>query len=210
MRLSPLLAVSGLVVLSACAQSGEPLRSDATHFNGSGPRQLIPVGLEETPSIAGPVDEEVPVGDPAADPLADPLLVELSATVDFASLQAFAAGDAGIGHDRFAAETAAVSLANAAALVAQRVNEMHAATGGCEGGGEVAPEVNDAALFSALAAEAAADVVGELNPPSVEVCGCHCETVPGTVDEVALGDAIDAVVDAGEGCAATSDALQPL
>jgi len=203
MRLSPLLAVSGLVVLSACAQSGEPLRSDATQFNGSGPRQLTPVGLEETPSIAGPIDEEVPVAEPV-----DPLLVELTATVDFASLQAFAAGDAGIGHDRFAAEAAAVSLADAAALVAQRVNEMHAASG-CEGG-EVAPEINDAAVFSALAAEAAANVVGELSPPDVEVCGCHCETVPGTVDEVALGSAIDAVVDAGEGCAATSDALQPL
>lgn len=219
MRLNRLLAISVVVASSAmtsgCARtSGEPL-SARERFNapnvGASDTARTAVGLREANSSAAVVDTETQP--------TDPFRAELQATVSYASDQAFVAADAGLGHNLIAAEDAAVVLADAAALVAQRVSEMQASTssGDCGCGGcadapaEIGdPAIDDAVLFSALAAEAAADIATELNPPTTTICGCHCEEVPGSVDEVALGDAIDAAVDAGEGCASTSDAIQPL
>lgn len=208
-----LFAVSGLLLSGACARtSGEPLRSQS--FSRETARDL-PV----SDRVVDELDEgtDVVAEEPVAD---DPLMAELVATISFASDQAYLTADAGLAHDRVSAENFAVALADAAALVQQRAVEIQSAAGtveecGCGGCSEVpvaTPEVDDAVLFSALAAQAAADVATELNPPTETVCsgGCGggCSEQPGTVDEVALGNAIDAATDAGEGCAAAGDALE--
>lgn len=217
MRLTSLLAVSGLLVVSACARtSNEPLRS-GDRFDGQSTRDRLVDNQQfnEAPSEQAP--GEVVTEEPAVE---DPIRAELIATVGFASEQAYLTADAGLAHDLVAAENFAVALADAADLVAQRAFEIQSAAGtteecGCGGCSEVPvamPEVDDAVLFSALAAQAAGVVADELNPPSETVCsgGCGggCTEVPGTVDEVALGAAIDAATDAGEGCAAAGDALE--
>lgn len=217
MRNVSLLAVSGLLITAslsgACARSvGEPLRGN-NDFSRSTARDL-PVNEQIIDENQG---TDVVTEEPVAD---DPLKAELVATISFASEQAYLTADAGLAHDRVAAESFAVALADAAALVQQRAVEIQSAAGtteecGCGGCSEVpvaTPEVDDAVLFSALAAEAAADVASELDPPSETVCsgGCGggCSEQPGTVDEVALGAAIDAATDAGEGCAAAGAALE--
>lgn len=213
MRLVSLLAVTGLLVVSACARtSGEPLRSQG--FQRETARDRAIVG---GPVVAEDEGSDVVTDEPASDPLRD----ELVATISFASEQAYLTADAGIARDRVAAENFAVALADAAALVQQRAVEIQSNAGtteecGCGGCQQVpvaTPEVDDAVLFSALAAQAAADVASELDPPSQTVCvsGCEgttCSEQPGAVDEVALGAAIDAATDAGEGCAAAGDALE--
>jgi hypothetical protein len=225
MRFAPALAASLAALISACAQA--PSLSQASDLTLTGaaddqaPAFLLEIsGVTADRLTLAPRDARnaaTAVGEPGVEPtapVADPLRDEVRATVDFAGVAAFAAADAGLARDRAIAEQRAVELANAAALVAQRVNELHASTAsGCADGEVVVdPAVDDAALFSALAAEAAGNIAGELNPPSQTVCsagGCHsvCEEVPGTVDEIALGDAIDAATDAGAGCAATVEIL---
>lgn len=220
MRFAPALAASLAALFSACAEEqnfSSASERTLTTADDEAPAFLLEIS-GVTANFVAESDPGTAPGPEAEAPAADPLRDEVRATVDFAGVAAFAAADAGLARDRAIAEQRAVELASAAALVAQRVSELHASTaGGCDGGEvgvdvEVDPAVDDAALFSALAAEAAGNIASELNPPSQTVCsagGCHsvCEEVPGTVDEIALGDAIDAVTDAGAGCAATVEIL---
>jgi hypothetical protein len=154
------------------------------------------------------------------------IIDEMASTIEFASVQAYAAADAGILRDKVTATQVAIDLANAAALVQQLAQEMQALSvgggsgdcgcGGCgdTGGGEVIsnPDVDNAVLVAALAAQAAGEIASELDPPSTQVCsgGCHpsCETVPGVVDEAALDQAILDAQNAGAGCANASTNLE--
>jgi hypothetical protein len=164
-----------------------------------------------------PADE--PAAAPAEPTFEELAVAEIALTVDAAAVEAFAAADAGRSRDVAAATANAEALANAAALVDQRAGEVRAlsASGGCGSSpsGTLDPavqaDVDAAVVFAALAAEAAAGIVDELNPAPQTVCegGCHggCTEVPGTVDDIALNAAIDDAIRAGEGCAAAGDVL---
>jgi hypothetical protein len=217
-----LAAALAALSLTACLGRGEPLGSTGDRVNearapNDSVRALDAVNANRLGNIANlgaPVDE-APPDEPTAP--TDPLIAEVAATIDYASLQAFAAADAGTFRDRASAQLAAIELANAAALVQQRANEFHAlsSTAGeagdpcdSEGGvveGELPSPVDDAVTVSALAAELGAEVADTLDPPSEMVCsgvcGDPCQEVPGTVDEEVLALAVEGVLDAAQDCA---------
>jgi hypothetical protein len=226
-----LVAASALALSVSCAYQGsEPLTSAARDrlqprgsiFQPGAETSLHRVSRENPLNIQPGQEVTAPEAPPAAEPtFEEAARAELVATVDYASEQALVAGEAGMLRDRFQVEAAAVELGDAAALLAQRAQEMQTTTTECGCGGctevPAAPngDIDNAVVVSALAAEAAFGIVDELNPPSETVCtdgGCHttCETVPGTVDQVALDSAIDAAFDAAEGCAAAGDAVAAL
>lgn len=220
-----LFAAATALSLSACfGAPGEPLSTT----RGAGPAAEADQADEARLQLLAPgLNNEVLLGaqqQPGEEPsFHDAALEELALTVDYASVQALAAADAGFAHNRASAELAAIELANAAALVGQRAQEMQALSssteecgcGGCtsEPGTEV-PGVEEAAVFSALAAEFGGEIADGLNPPSEVVCGsgcgAACEEVPGTVDDVALALAIEGALDAAEGCAAAGETIGAL
>lgn len=228
-----LFAATAALSLSACfGAPGEPLSSTrGTGRDGpvaAGKAQLFVPRLDQ----AQLRESAQPSAQPGEEPsLQQAAIDELALTIDYASLQAIAVADAGFARDSATAELAAIELANAAALVSQRAQEMQALSStaggedcGCGGcatepvvEGEVpaeVPGVNDAAVFSALAAEFGGEIADGLNPPSEMVCGsgcgATCEEVPGTVDEGALALAIEGALDAAEGCAAAGEVLGAL
>lgn len=184
-------------------------------------RDLAAPNLMNARAIFEGVDAAPPAVDDGGDVggvNVDPLVAEVAATIDYASAQAYAAADAGQFRDRASAELAAIELANAAALVQQRANELHAVSstageaGGCPeqtppADGELpAPDgLDEAVVLSALAAELGGEIADTLDPPSELVCGsgcdATCEEVPGTIDEDILALAIEGVLDAAQDCA---------
>lgn len=177
--------------------------------------------------------EQPPVDEPAApDEFTQQAIADVAASIDYASLQAFAVADAGVARDRNAAELAAIELANAAVLVQQRANEMRALSstageggadaGGCPGGaepteptgGELPAPVEDAVTLAVLAAEVGAEIAEQLDPPSETVCGsgcgATCTEVPGQIDEGALEGAIDEAETVGNDAAELGSELDNL
>ncbi|MDP2341203.1 MAG: hypothetical protein Q8O67_09605 [Deltaproteobacteria bacterium] len=217
-----LVAASALLALSACGrQVGEPLTSSSRARidpRASGfalATQTVRADGLVLSSPDAPAEPAASLPEPTFEELAR---AELVATVDFAAQQAQIAGEAGLVRDRFLVENAAVELGNAAALVAQRAQELQMPSADCGCECEVpAPhgDIDNAVVVAAFAAEAAFGIVDELNPPSVVVCtsgGCHdiCEEQPGTVDQVALDAAVDDAFLAAEDCAAAGDAVAAL
>ena len=175
-----LLAVSSVLSLSACFGAGEPLTTTTA-------QQSIAHATPSQQALADVVNK-----------------------TQFASQQAHLSAQAGLSHDVVAAHSAALALADAAAVLQQRALDVEI------GNGVTQEDVDNAVTVAALAASSAAEIDSDLNPPTESVCsqqcGCEgcsdvCTDEPGTVDESVLSQDVQDANDAAAGCADASDNL---
>jgi hypothetical protein len=231
-----ILAVAvSLLALSACAVGNDPLSATGSE-DQPGAAAATPQHLTlrlQRPSLQLRASTSTTTTTPPTDAptFRQQAIADVAASVSYAAQQSLTLATAGQNRDVVGVENAAVELANAAGLAAQRAQEMQAASVdsgdcGCEGcpaadpsdpsSGITQTDVDNAVLAAQIASEVGGNIDGDLNPPDgqscSQECGCEgcsqvCQDVPGTVDQTTLDGDIQSALDASSSCDDASGVL---